>query len=295
MKLSDYHIGSDSPLSVLMLGPTGSGKSIATASFPLPMYVANFDGRMGSVANYYRARPELGVDLEKVDFTLFQNFGSFIDKLDELERYCPYKTLVIDPLTNLCSKIISYNMGFRKGKKGSGAGKVRGKIMFSGPEDYGAEISGMRQILDNLEIIKSQWGVNIILTAHIVTVSYSSASKIKTEDGDTVGSEQKTERLIVTEGRKLAPKIPLTFDEVYNFYVESSYGNVDYKIKTYNDGDTIARTSFAGVPGEISWTNKHFYNIIKQYFTEKKPEEVLISEKLESLATQVDNESEVSF
>lgn len=282
MRLSDYHIGSESPLSCLFMGPTGSGKSIAAASFPTPMYFASFDGRMGSVANFYRARPHLGVDISKIDFDFFQNFGHFIDKLDELEKHCPYKTLVIDPLTTLCSKIISYNIGFRKGNKpGKGAGKVRGKIIFSGPEDYGAEISGMRQILDNLEIIKMDQRVNIILTAHIVTVSYSSANKIKSEDGETVTSEQKTERLIVTEGRKLAPKIPLTFDEVYNFYVESSFGNVDYKIKTYNDGDVIARTSFSGVPGEMSWTNQHFYNLIKPFFSEPKPEDIILSEKQE--------------
>ncbi|MEX0595362.1 MAG: hypothetical protein WD512_02600, partial [Candidatus Paceibacterota bacterium] len=135
--------------------------------------------------------------------------------------------------------------------------------------------------LDNLEIIKIDQRVNIILTAHIVTVSYSSANKIKSEDGETVTSEQKTERLIVTEGRKLAPKIPLTFDEVYNFYVESSFGNVDYKIKTYNDGDVIARTSFSGVPGEMSWTNQHFYNLIKPFFSEPKPEDIILSEKQE--------------
>lgn len=279
MRLSDYHIGSESPLSCLFMGTTGAGKSIAAASFPTPMYFASFDGRMGSVANFYRAHPELGVNLEAIEFDHFETFGPFIDKLDELERSCPYKTLVIDPLTTLCSKIISYNIGFRKGIKGKGAGKVRGKILFSGPEDYGAEISGMRQILDNLEIIKMQQRVNIILTAHIVTVSYNSANKIKSEDGETVTSEQKTERLIVTEGRKLAPKIPLTFDEVYNFYVESSFGRVEYKVRTYNDGDVIARTSFSGVPGDIEWSHKNFYNLIKPYFSEPKSPEVIQEEK----------------
>lgn len=285
MKLSDYHIGSDSPISVLMMGATGTGKSIAACSFPPPIYCANFDGRMGSVANYYRARPGLGVDTDKIEFDIFQDFGYFVDKLDELERSCPYKTLVLDPLTKLCNRIMSYTIGQRRAKKI--AGKQRGKIVFSMPEDYGAEISAMRQIMDNLEIIKHQQGVNVILTAHIVTINYSSNNKIKTEEGETVGAEQKTERLIITEGRKLAPQIPLTFDEVYNFYVETGFGNVAYKIRTYNDGDTIARTSFAGVPGEIEWTNEHFFNLIKPFFTEKKPEEVIMQEKVENLVAPV--------
>ena len=284
-KLSDYKFGCGEPISLLLLGATGTGKSIAACSCPKPIYVANFDDRMGSVKSYYEARPELGVNTSQIDFDIFPELGAFIDKLEALENNCPYRTLIIDPLTKLCNKVISYSIGQRKGK----GRKHIGKIIFSTLEDYGAEISVYRQLMDSLQIIKNQQKVNIILTAHLVTVTYNSASKIKTEDGTTI-SEQKSEHLIVTEGRKLAPQIPLTFDEVYHFYVESSFGNLEYKIKTYNDGDVIARTSFANVPGEIEWKNENFYRIMSPYYGVKKSEEEIQQDKLGDQTNEI-NES----
>lgn len=276
MKLSDYYIGVDSPISCLAIGATGSGKSIAMCSFPPPIYNANFDGRMGSVANYYRARPELGVDINQIEFDVYRELDPFFDKLADIERYGGYKTLIIDPLTVLCGKMISYNMPHRKGKQ-------HGKIKFSDVEDYGAEINGMRQVLDSLEIIKNTWQMNIILTAHLVTITYNSNNRAKSGDEN----QQKSERLIVTEGRKLAPKIPILFDEVHHFYVESSFGTVAYKVKTYNDGDVIARTSFANVPGEIDWTNQNYFTILKKYFAEKKPDEVIQVEREGNTSVEV--------
>lgn len=259
MKFSDYYIGSDSPVSALFIGPTGTGKSIAARSFPGPVYNLNFDNRMGSVANYYRARPHLlDSSHEQDDFDFFTDFDSLADKMQELERNCyPFKTIIFDPVTKLSDLFMSYQIKLRKN---SGTDKSRkiGRIAMAQIEDYGGETRGFADLLDALDIIKNNQGINIVVIAHLVTIQYK-----------TLKGEEKTEKLILTAGRKVAGTIPIRFDEVYNFYVESGFGATAYKVKTYNDSDVFARTSFAGMPGEIDWTNNNFYNLIQPHFGEK--------------------------
>src|SRR5437016_847412 len=106
--LKDYNIGEDAPQTTLFIGDSGTGKSIAAATYPGPIYFASCDGRMGSVAEWHRGRKD-------IEFDQFNDFESLNAKVDELETIgYKYKTIVCpDPITMVSDFLMRYAFSLR--------------------------------------------------------------------------------------------------------------------------------------------------------------------------------------
>jgi hypothetical protein len=237
MKLNDYNIGGEAPQTVLLEGDSGAGKTIAACSWPEPLLLLSLDGRVGSAAEWFRGRRD-------IEFEIFTDFKSLRDKVDALEKKCPFKngTIILDPITDLSRLLMRYSYQLRgvttfneetreveKGVKG----KKKGSIDISTIEDYNTETTGIQNMIADMKIISKLWNKE----SHIF-------------------------RSILTAGRKIAAYIPTQFDEIYHCYIKNGL----WKIKTVNDGIMPARSSFLQMPAEIDWTKQDLYKLLKQYY-----------------------------
>lgn len=271
--LSEYNIGGDQAQSCLFVGDSGTGKSIAAASYvregdTRKVYFCSCDGRMGSVAEWHRGRTD-------VEFDIFTGSRNLKDKLTRLQDDCPYQTLVVDPITNISSFLMRESFKLRgvtiielneeTGRvetKTSSKGKKKGDTDLTSYDDIAFEHRGIEDIILNMKIIQQDHNTTVILVGHLLTTQYK---KIGGVDGATV-------REIVTAGKKIVPFIPTQFDEYYHFYADGR----SRKVKTYNDGIVGARSSFLNMPEEIDWTGKgSFYDEVSKYYipSEKKKKE----------------------
>ena len=253
MNLSDHNIGDGSPQTILAVGDSGTGKSIAFGDWPDPYYLS-CDGRMGSVAEWHRGKTN-------INFDIFTDFEALNNRVDELEHDCPYKTIILDPVTKVSDFLMRYSMSLRgvmeydeaSGKAvRSSKGKKKGVIDMTTIEDFGVEHRGMSDLINNLKVIQKLHQVNIVVTAHLITTTYTKVG----------GQESHIRRDILTAGKKVAAFLPVDFDEYYHFYVEEGR----YKVKTYNDGIVAARSSFLLMPQEIDWSRSNLYEKLSKYY-----------------------------
>lgn len=248
MKLNDYE--PTEALMYLFKGESGTGKTIAIGSFPEPIYIGSCDGRIAPLKHYpfYRER--------NIEFDIYTSYNRLAGKLEELsEKYCPYKTVAVDPLTGLARLAIDHlfsNRGLNtsKDKDKDKEPRAVGGIPIMGINEYNGESSAIASMLLNLRIIRNK-GVNTILTAHVVT------SEMKTLEGKYI-----TTRRLLTGGNKIAAEIPSYFDEVYHFYGTSPGldNTKQFRAVTSNVGEDYARTSFYNLQTEIDFTDKMFYD-----------------------------------
>lgn len=259
--LSDYNIGGDDPQTILLVGDSGAGKSIAACSWPGPIYMGNCDGRVGSIAEWHRGRTD-------IDFDFFTNFKDLNEKVDSFEHSCPYKTVICpDPITMVSDYLMRYSFSLRgvteyneetgKVEKGS-KGRKKGVVDMTTAEDFGVEHRGLSDLIINLKVAQKIHKFNIIVCAHLVTTTYVKMG----------GTESHIRRDILTAGRKIAAFLPIHFDEIYHCYTEDG----QWLIKTYNDGIVAARSSFLNMPKTINWTEKSLYDQVSKYYipSEKK-------------------------
>lgn len=259
MNLTDYNTGQDDPQTVLAIGDSGTGKSIAMASWRREndernIYFACCDGRIGSVAEWHRGRKD-------IEFDIFTDFESLNEKVDSFESYCPFQTVIIDPITNISDMLMRYAFSLRgktifdedtgKTVKGS-KGNKKGVVDITSIEDFNVETRGILDMIGNLKIAQKIHKFNLIFTAHLITTQYTSIG----------GKESHIRRDILTAGKKVAAFIPGNFDEIFHFYVEDQR----WKARTYNDGIVAARSSFTTMPKEIDWTDKDFYECVSKYY-----------------------------
>lgn len=263
MNLADYNTGDSDPQTVLAIGDSGSGKSIAMASWSRskddrPIYFLSLDGRMGSVAEWHRGK-------KNIEFDIFTDFKSLDEKVDQLESDCPYQTVILDPITNLSEFLMKYSMSLRgvvtydeetgKAVRGS-KGNKKGIVDLTTIEDYGVEHRGIMDLIANLKIAQQRHKFNLIVTAHLITTQYTKMG----------GVESHIRRDILTAGKRPAAFLPSQFDEIFHFYVEDR----KWKARTYNDGIVAARSSFLMMPEDIDWTNKDFYECVSKYYVKSE-------------------------
>lgn len=259
MNLEEYNTGDQSPQTILMVGDSGTGKSIAAGYWPKPLYFGNCDGRMGSIAEWHRGT-------SGIEFDIFTEFEALNDKVNEFESHCPFKTVVLpDPITILSDMLMRYAFQLRgvveydentgKAVRGS-KGKKKGVIDITTVEDFNVEHRGILDMLATLRIAQQKHKFNLIVTAHLITTQYTKAG----------GTESHIRRDIVTAGKKVAAFIPVQFDEIYHFYVEGGR----YLVKTKNDGIVAARSSFLNMAAEIDWTERDLYSLMSQYYVKSE-------------------------
>lgn len=249
-KLSD--IKPDGRFVGLFVGKSGSGKTVAAASFPKEIHVDDFDGRIRGVLaakwldttginyEYYPPKsegliPKINNRLEALMITARQ--GGSVPK-----------TYITDSITNMNYAFIcqSIPLTHQKGEKG----KFIGTIAMPGPEDYGLEAQGC---YDYVAFMKSLPIQNIIMTAHIVD-RYGKADSTNSYSESIVMGEKLSIR------DKIGENVQTHFDHIFKFESE----NGKYYVTFHSSG--IARTSFSGLPkGRVDVTNANFYEKMMEY------------------------------
>lgn len=201
-----------SRIKALHVGRSGGGKTVGAASL-LKMappgekaYFFDNDGRIRPILKLF---PELKPVIDFDTYTS-DDFNKLYDKVGWLlDHPDKYWMTVMDGLTMLSDMTIEYAINLNS-PKGTKRKTDVGVLKMPEIQEYKAETRAMSYILDELRTFPRHF----IMTAHIMEVNY----KKQVKDKDAAKSEEDAiERLLVTAGRKIAPKIPIYFDEVYLF------------------------------------------------------------------------------
>jgi hypothetical protein len=194
------------------VGRSGGGKTVGAASLARlappgeKVYIFDTDGRIRPILKLF---PDLA---NKIDFDSYGigDFTKLWDKIGWLLDYPDkYWGAILDGLTMLADMTIGYSINLTQNK--SDKMKV-GVLEMPEIQDYKAEQRGVSAVLDQLRSFPRHF----ILTAHLVTISYQVMKKV----GGKAVQEDRVERMVVTQGRKVAPKVPIFFDEIYLFMPE---------------------------------------------------------------------------
>jgi hypothetical protein len=244
----------------LFSGDSGSGKSVAALSFPTP-YVLDFDKKMPAIA--HKHFPD-----KNIEYDTFGEINDVINKLEELQNFCPYETLIADSATSLGDLSIK-TIGKMKGettKRLFSPQALQGKnkqLEMLSIDYYNGEFRLFRDYF--LDTLKSLWlkpgnPKHVILIAHLLTVE--SSPDLKT--GAVTVS-----RSIMTAGKKVGVYIPSQFDNHWTFGIrQPDLGATDETPKrvcfTSAIGEDFCKSSY-NVPPKIDFTNKSLYDELVKY------------------------------
>ena len=257
----------------LHVGRSGSGKTVAAASIARlcppgeKIYIFDNDGRMRPIIKMY---PDL-ISADKIAIDSYGNsdFEKLYDKIGWLlDHPDKYWAVIMDGLTMLSDMTINYSIGINT-KDGAKRKTDVGVLRMPEIQEYKAEVRGMSAVLNELR----DYPRHFIMTAHIMTVEYKVLNKTTKQE------EQKVERLLVTAGRKIAPQIPIYFDEVYLFkpWVSSVLGDpAEFKMYCVPNEDFVECRSALSLPATIDWTmspgGEGFYEKILAEVKKNMPE-----------------------
>lgn len=255
----------DRPTTTLLKGPTGFGKTIAAASYPEPVYIFDFDGRVDSIFSFYSGERKREIYFDTYgDWNLFR----FLDELEHLldtgsiqvdgvVRYP--KTIVIDSVTHLSISAVEYQLSeVRKlqKKKGSKVKETQGGIVIPDWDEFKGETSVFNQVLGDIRALPKRHGINTIATAHPT----KGTAVGKSADGKVEVSIRVNP--IVAIGGKAADIVPTAFNEVYHFALLSSVNAGERGkrvVYTEATGNEMAKTTMI-LPTFFEWTNELFYD-----------------------------------
>jgi len=241
----------------LFLGESGSGKSVAMASWAEegPIELHDLDRRAAGILG---AKKFLSAELmDKIDihqFTVKEGFIALNKRYELYDIYAatnklPFRTHVTESIATLQKWLILDSMANR----GIDKSKNRGAVLFPSPDDYNyASVVLMKIIYQVLMPLRA----NIIMSGWVVD-----------EYGKAPGDNNPYSRDVVI-GKKLlgtnkwGAEIPGYFDEIYFFEKEEVTGSPNGPVKftvTFEGG--LAKTSRSQLKGlqKIDITNKSFY------------------------------------
>lgn len=243
---------------MLFKGDSGTGKSVGALSFPVS-YVFDFDVKMPGIAKKHYPRKDIHYDR-------FNDIFEVTEKLNDLNKYCPYETLIADSFTALSNITIS-SIGQVKGET---VPEMLNKVQITRNKNkqiemmpidyYGGEDRFCTFFIDQLKKLWMKPGnpKYVIVIAHVLTVE--SAPDLQTKIVTRT-------RSIVSKGRKVAAWLPSQFDDMYIFGYEqgnpfASEGNQDPKriCITESYGEDAAKCSLRGMPKSLDFTNDSLYD-----------------------------------
>lgn len=233
-QLSNFH--ESKTLKVLEYGETGTGKSIRAASAAAfgPLYIFDFDGKVSSVYEFYKDRPEI---LENI------SYDSYVDgpkpvactaahkKLREIWETCqkgppPYATVVFDSWTAweqyYLSQIMDTNPAFKRMKVTPGGGIT---VTVPDQADYRIHAHAQSTFLPQLLSLP----MNVIVICHVQAKSDEITGRI--DYG-------------IQAAGKLMKTLPKFFGEVHRTFVE----NGRYAVQVRSDGRFPANTRLRDIP-----------------------------------------------
>ncbi len=255
MPLSSQDIQPGKATSSLFTGLNGSGKTVALGSYPGPIYIFDFDGRVAPLKKMFPDRNDIFYDT-------YLSFERANNKMKDWMRNgpelsplgTPYKTVAADSVTTVSKTII------RDQKKLRTNAKTLAGVQIAEISDYNYEVAGLEDLISFLLTMKEDHKMHAILTAHLIAWDASIPGK------ENIGrTEVKTQ--ILTAGKKVAPYIPCVFDEVYYFETESSTEGVKRYAYTEDWAGNSAKTALP-LPRRIEFTNKPFYGELQAILLE---------------------------
>lgn len=220
---------------VLAYGSSGAGKTVFACSFPGPIYVADFDGKVTSAAAFFKGTPQ-AEQIEYDNFSGKHAYMQFVKKFNELgvipaEKF-PFKTLVVDSITLLSASMMDEVM---KQNPGSQRSKMDTTLV-PNLKDYQIAISHFKDQIRKILSLKDR--CNVVMTAHIST------------DKDETTGEITVQPLIW--GKDLPAWLPMVFEEVYRCYGELKDGKPVHFGQCRAERKYIARTQIQKLPSVFS-------------------------------------------
>lgn len=247
MKLSELQ--TSSYVKSLVLGNSGAGKTIAAITFPGRKFIADFDNKISSAANFYAGNKELeNVEVKQYGKmpikgdqatgrkSRMQSFLADIQELFDLQnkkQKLPYDTIVIDTLTTLVDSIMEdYRYVSQLGIKRPNADQ-------NSQQDYGLLAVHLKQIITGI----------LALDCHVLFTGHTQL--MKDDQSGIITNE------ILMPGQ-MSSKLGIYFEEVYFAKMNSSG---QYVWQTRGDNKTnFCRTQRKNIPAEIP---ANFSEIIK--------------------------------
>src|SRR5678815_4956359 len=152
---------------VLMTSPSGGGKSIAIASFMElgSVYFFDFDGRMASVASWFKKR---GLKPGQLQYDTYGpgNLYDAMQKLDGFIDNCPHAAIAIDSFTSVTISAVTFSLRRRGHKGGTSLPTTsKGDMIVPDWDEYKGETVCVTQMLDLCKQIAAK-GVKVFWTAH---------------------------------------------------------------------------------------------------------------------------------
>ncbi len=255
----------------LFVGDSGSGKTVAAASFPKPIHFLDIDKRIAGI----RGAPFITPD--GISLTRFQGddiLQELEDFFNSYEKSDPgYKTIVLDGFTSLAMMMLdgAFKLTAKMGDKNSGSNRRAqghpkiGSVDIPGLEEYGYEQGGWKNVLTYL---KYSIKCNVICTAHW----RDTFDKDGTVNGQRINLRP-----------AVLPSVLIWFDEVYYFEKQSLRQNVPgigatdvlkYYVQFRSE---LARTTIPDLPnGKLDISQKPLYPEISKYLLRTNDEKLKI-------------------
>lgn len=218
-------------MKILLFGNSGSGKTVFSCSFPSPIWVADFDNKISSAAQYYYADETRmsGIEYESyapVDDigSSFERFNNDLAKVKVRAKAGEIKTVVLDSMTTFGEELMRYLIRINPGIKRPEAKGTK----LTCPTDYNILGNFMKRLTGEL----LDFPCNVICTAHI-----------KIDKDETTGE---ITRQPMFPGQ-MAARFPIYFAEVYRAFVKDG----KHFLQTRADQKFDCRTQIRGIPAEV--------------------------------------------
>lgn len=245
-----------SPVKMLLVAPNGLGKSITAASFHKagPIHIDDADLRMKPVKAFY---PD--ADISYQSYTS-DNFKMFRDKIDLIvdNKYRPKeKTWVVDSVTGFSISAITYQLKTKDIVK-----MTKGGLPTTSWDEINGETVMFHMLLEAANILYTQFGINIIFTAHPIPKT------TENEEGQV-----KKIMSLVAYGNKVPAIVPGFFDEIYNIQAMKTdlKGGLKRIVNTIPMEGLPGKTALYNyLPDSMDITNKNFYEVWSSYLKTPK-------------------------
>lgn len=255
----------------MFIGESKHGKTCAACSFPKPVHVLDFDGRIRGAWN------QSFLEMDGITYDSFPpNMDGLVEKLNsklemfetaaKIGQWLP-KTLILDSLTSECFAMIRQALPLTHQKADpktnqSKKGKWLGPIAMTGPEDYGFEANATYSILSYLRSLPIQ---NVIVSAHIVPI-------MGKEDPDNEYSNtiKIGEKLSVRD--KIGANVGIYFDHCFRFMKTDDKQSERYWTRFRGQ---LEATAYKELPyGDVEITGKNFYNEVLMNYVKQPTEDL---------------------
>lgn len=262
----------------LFYGPNGSGKTVAGASFPGPIMIWDFDGRVEPVTAFYPNREDIdywtvGLDGDARSDVI--GFSEFCDRFNMLQDKCPYSTILIDSYTMYSAVAIWHQMGLRKKEE---LKMTKGGLPIPDWDEFKGETAVFLKILEISKILPC----HVICTAHPVVRARTTK---QTGSVNEILASMVRASTLATYGWKTESFIPDYFNEIYYFHVDvTSQVAISnrFMVQTVSAGEIMAKTALLTdpkIPGcnvapTFEITGRPFYPILQAILKEKKGIEI---------------------